>query len=88
MDLQIKKAISMKKNRFHYDWNLLGLVLGSRKRLYSKRPTFIFFALFSRLLEAMSITQIRADANAPTTKYAVIKISAIVILAPFAFTVR
>jgi hypothetical protein len=65
-----------------YGWKRLGFVLGSRKRLDSERPRFTFLALFSRLLEAISITQIKADANAPMTKYAIIKIAAIVMLIP------
>jgi len=36
----------------------------------------MFLTLFSRRLDAISITQMRVDANAPTIKYTEIKISA------------
>jgi hypothetical protein len=62
----------------HYERKLFGSWLGSRKRLVSKRSCLTFLALGSRLLEAINITQIKADTNAPTIKYAAIKIPAIV----------
>jgi hypothetical protein len=63
--------------------DLLGLVLGSPNGLDFKRSRFTFLALFSRLLEAISMIQIKADINAPMPKYAAIKIPAIIMHAPF-----
>lgn len=86
-----KKAVKVNRSQInlsHYDWNLLGLVLVSRKSLDSKRPRFTFLASFSRLLEAISIAQIKADTNAPIIKYATIKIPAMVMYTPFVFAVH
>ena len=67
---------------------LVYLALGSWKSLDSTHPRSIFLVWLWRLLEAMSIIQIKADTNAPITKYAVIKIVIIVTNSPFALTVR
>ena len=83
-----KRNLSINKSRFHYGWNLPGLVLGSRKRLDSKRPRFTSLDLFSRLLEAIRITQIKADTSAPMIKYTVIKIPIILCALLFVFAVR
>ena len=65
----------------HYDWNLLGFVLGLCNRLGSGRSCVL--ALFRRRLDAINTIQIKAATTAPTSKYAVIKVPSIVMHNPF-----
>ena len=62
----------------HYDWKLLGFVLGFCNWLGSG-----VVALFWRRFEAINIIQINAATTAPASKYAVIKVPSIVIHNPF-----